>query len=160
MKVPAGKGNFIGRKKEIYSKSPCSFIGWVLSRKQNNSFFFLWVSAFFVGHESSPFWSPNSILRFLLINVLWKYDNILYKCILVLSCFSRVQLFATLWTAVHKIPLSMGILQARILEWSAMTSSSGSFWPRDWTCISCRSCIGRLILYCWATWEACIFKWI
>ena len=26
-----------------------------------------------------------------------------------------------------------GILQARILEWIAMPSSSGSSWPRDWT---------------------------
>ena len=26
----------------------------------------------------------------------------------VLSCFSRVRLFATLWTVTHKPPLSMG----------------------------------------------------
>ena len=26
----------------------------------------------------------------------------------ILSCFSRVQLFATLWTAAHQAPLSMG----------------------------------------------------
>ena len=37
-------------------------------------------------------------------------------CIHVLSCFSRVRLFATLWTAAHQAPLSVGILQARILE--------------------------------------------
>ena len=36
-----------------------------------------------------------------------------------------------------------GILQARILEWVAMPSSRGSFWPRDPTRISCGSCIGR-----------------
>ena len=29
-----------------------------------------------------------------------------------------------------------GILQARIMEWVAV-SSMGSFWPRDWTWISC-----------------------
>ena len=29
-----------------------------------------------------------------------------------------------------------GILQARILQWVAMPSSRGSFWPRDWTCDS------------------------
>ena len=28
-----------------------------------------------------------------------------------LSCFSRVQLFATLWTAAHQAPLSMGFLR-------------------------------------------------
>ena len=40
-----------------------------------------------------------------------------------------------------------GILQARILEWVAMASSRGSFWPRDQTHVSCVSCIGRRILY-------------
>jgi len=29
------------------------------------------------------------------------------------------------------------ILQARILEWVAISYSRGSSWPRDWTCISC-----------------------
>ena len=40
----------------------------------------------------------------------------------------------------------LGILQARILEWVAMPSSSRSSQLRDWSCISCRSCIGRQIL--------------
>ena len=31
----------------------------------------------------------------------------------------------------HQAPLSMGILQARILEWVAMSSSRGSSWPRS-----------------------------
>ena len=44
-----------------------------------------------------------------------------------------------------------GILQARIPERFAISSSRGSSWPRDGTCISC---IGRQILYHWATWEA------
>ena len=34
----------------------------------------------------------------------------------VLSRFSRVQLFATLWTVAHQAHLSMGILQTRVLE--------------------------------------------
>ena len=34
-----------------------------------------------------------------------------------------------------------GIFQARILEWVTVFSSRGSSWPRDWTCISCVSCI-------------------
>ena len=42
---------------------------------------------------------------------------------------SRVQLFATSWTVAHHAPLSMGILQARILEWVAMPSSRGSSRP-------------------------------
>ena len=47
-----------------------------------------------------------------------------------------------------------GILQARILEWVATSSSRGSSWLRDKTCISCTSCIGRQILYHRTTWEA------
>ena len=38
---------------------------------------------------------------------------------------------ATPWTVAHQAPLSMGILQARILEWVAMPSSRGSSQPRD-----------------------------
>ena len=43
----------------------------------------------------------------------------------MLSCFNHVQLFVTVWTAAYQAPLSMGILQARILEWVAMPSSTG-----------------------------------
>ena len=47
----------------------------------------------------------------------------------VLSCFICVQLFTTLWTVAHQAPPSMGILQARILEWVAMPSSRGPSSP-------------------------------
>ena len=47
-----------------------------------------------------------------------------------------------------------GILQVRILEWVNISSSWGSSWPRDQTCVSCVSGIGKQILYHWATWEA------
>ena len=48
-----------------------------------------------------------------------------------------------------------GISQARILEWVAISSYRGPSWPRDQTCVSC---IGRRVLYHWATWEARL-KW-
>ena len=44
----------------------------------------------------------------------------------MLSRFSCVRLFATLWTAARQAPLSMGTLQARLLEWVVMPSSRGS----------------------------------
>ena len=44
-----------------------------------------------------------------------------------------------------------GIFPARILEWVVMPSSN---WFKDWTHVSCISCIGRRILYRWATGEA------
>ena len=44
-----------------------------------------------------------------------------------------------------------GIIQARILEWVAISFSRRSSRPRDQTCISC---IGSWILNHWAIWEA------
>ena len=52
----------------------------------------------------------------------------------VLCCaesLSRVWLFAIPWTVAHQAPLSVGILQARILEWVAKPFSRGSSQPRD-----------------------------
>ena len=46
-----------------------------------------------------------------------------------------------------------GISQASILEWVAISSSRGSLRPRDRTHVSCISCVGRWVLYHWATWE-------
>ena len=40
------------------------------------------------------------------------------------------------WTVARQDPLSMGILQARILEWVAMPRSRGSSQPRDRTQVS------------------------
>ena len=45
-----------------------------------------------------------------------------------------------------------GILQARILEWVAISFSRGSSWPSDWTCLL--HLPYRQILYPWATQEA------
>ena len=53
-------------------------------------------------------------------------------------------------------PLSMGILQARILEWVAMLSSRGSSQPRDQTQVS--SIAGGFFTI-WATREAQILNY-
>ena len=44
-----------------------------------------------------------------------------------------------------------GTSQVRILAWVDISSSRGVSQPRNWTCIFCVSCIGRRILYHWAT---------
>ena len=44
----------------------------------------------------------------------------------MLSCFSCVRLFATLWTVAYDTLLSMGILQAGILKWVAISFSRGA----------------------------------
>ena len=55
---------------------------------------------------------------------------------LLLSCFSRDRLCATLWSATCRL-LCPRDFQARILEWVAMPSSRGPSWPRDRTWVSC-----------------------
>ena len=73
-------------------------------------------------------------------NCLWLKEPPKWRCLAprpyacVLRHFSRVWLSVTPWTAAHQAPLSLGILQARILEWVAVPSSRGPSRPRD--CIS------------------------
>ena len=45
---------------------------------------------------------------------------------------SHVQLFVTTWTGPTGSSV-LGILQARILEWVAISSFRGSSWPSNWT---------------------------
>ena len=47
-----------------------------------------------------------------------------------------VQLFMALWIVACQAPLSMGILQARILEWVTCPSPGESSQPRDQTQVS------------------------
>ena len=57
----------------------------------------------------------------------------------------------TQWTVAHEAPLSIGILQARILEWVAISFSRGSSQLRNWTQVSWIA--GRFFTL-WATGEA------
>ena len=64
---------------------------------------------------------------------------------------TRVWIFVTPWTVAHQVSLSMGILQARILEWVAIPFSRGSSQPRD------RALVSRIaegFFTVWATREA------
>ena len=68
----------------------------------------------------------------------------------MLSYFSHVRLCTTLWAVACQALWSMGILQAKILEWVTMPSSRGSFQTRDRTQVS--SITGGFFTTC-ATWE-------
>ena len=71
---------------------------------------------------------------------------------LKVKSLSRVWLFATPWTDCSPPGSSVhGILQARILEWVAISFSRGFSWPRDQTRVSCSA--GRHFTV-WATREA------
>ena len=59
-------------------------------------------------------------------------------CVCVLSCFSHIRFFVTLWIVACPWDSSvLGIFQARILEWVARPFSRGSSWPRDQTWVLC-----------------------
>ena len=57
----------------------------------------------------------------------------------------------TICNSMDSARLLCEILQARILEWEAISSSRGSSQPRNQTQVSCFA--GRLFTI-WATWEA------
>ena len=104
------------------SKVPLGYMFW--------NIFIAWGKS-----QNSLKWTAVSFfICFLLIPVLSiKYSlfgfNIQILC--MLGNFNFVQLIVTL-----------EVLQARMLEWSATPSSRGSSWPRNWTCISYISSIG------------------
>ena len=60
------------------------------------------------------------------------------------------------WTVAWQASLSMGLPQARILEWVSVSFSRGYSPPRGQTLVSC---IGRQILYHWFTREALKLIW-
>ena len=76
---------------------------------------------------------------------------------LYVSCavLSHVWLFAASWTVARQAPLSMGF--SRQGYWSGLPlPSPGNLPDPGIKPTSCVSCIGRRILYHWATWEAFI----
>ena len=110
-------------------------------------------------------WFYNNTLSYQMINdlslgldcfclSLWLYLKESYSLFLVLfywclcSCSWCLQ---TPGTVALTSPLSMGILQARMLEWVTMPSSRGSSPPRDQTQVSC---IAGRFFTSWASREA------
>ena len=91
--------------------------------------------------------APWSVVMFLVRSCSWWGFSVLSR----VRLSHHVRLFATPWTVVHQAPLSMGILQERILEWVAMSFSRGSSQPRDWTQVSH---IASGFFTVWATKEA------
>ena len=82
------------------------------------------------------------------------------------SCFSHVQLSATLWTVLLQPPLSLRILQAGIIEWVTMPSSRRSSWPRDQTQSLISPALAGRFFTTSTTWGdgalsscLCCFKW-
>ena len=68
--------------------------------------------------------------------------------------FSHVRLFCDPMNCSRPGSPVHGIFQARILEWFDISFSRGFSWPRDWTGVSCVSCVRRQMFYHCATWAS------
>ena len=82
-----------------------------------------------------------------------------YLCTFCHQSLGHVRLFVTHWTVTKLTPFEHRIFQARMLEWVAMLSSTGSFWPRDQTHVFCVSCIAGRFFNTTTAWEACYVVW-
>ena len=74
--------------------------------------------------------------------LIWKFllKEYAFKVLVTLSCLILCDPvdYSPPGSSVH------WILQARILEWVAISSSRGSSLPRDWTCMQCRQILDCL----------------
>ena len=79
----------------------------------------------------------------------YTFTLVLCGCASACSVLICVQLFATLWTVALHTALSMGFSSKN--TGVAISSSSGSSWPRDWTHVSH---LGGRFFYRWSVGEA------
>ena len=93
----------------------------------------------------------HSLDKYMLSTIIWQvlcchkeHSMIITVFVTPWTVWCDNNISATPWTVTRQAPLSMGILQARILEWVAMPSSRVSFQPRDQTQVFPHC---RLILY-------------
>ena len=95
----------------LASMMPCpsGFLSALVTATSSSSFFFFGSSSFMLALSSSKFsYRLSSQLHYPCVSAKW------------------LQLCLTLWIIARQAPLSMGILQATILEWVSMPSFRGS----------------------------------
>ena len=101
-------------------------------------------------YDHTALWRRLGYAVFVLVGYVNNLKKSLSHLLLMFSCSVVSYSFATPWTVAHKAPLSTGF--PRQENWSELLFLSlGDLWPRDRTHISC---IGRWVLYLWATKEA------
>ena len=140
-------------------KFPGCLIIYTRSRKWfylNLKFFQKWIC--FAGFQEPP----PKIMTPQVHYYIATFGRCVCVCVCVCVC-SVARSCLTLCNPLDCSPLGSsvhGISPARILEWVAISYSRGSSWPRDQTCVSCISCIGRQSLYHWVTWEVYKYTYI
>ena len=109
------------------------------------------VGAFLEPYNHTQMWSPShwkTKVHLLQSQNSWVKRPKCKACVYACSVVSASMDCSPPGSSVHRIS------QTRILEWVAISSSRGSSWLRDRTCISFSFCIYRQILYHWAAWRA------
>ena len=100
-----------------------------------------------------PFKNPPlciAVLSYLIfmLSVFWKKIVQMYWCLQIQMSGPNGMMYMSACVHVHSIvfdslwPLSMGF-SVKNTEWVAISFFRWSSWPRDRTCISCVSCIGK-----------------
>ena len=146
----------------------CRWIFYQLSHKESPRIL-AWVAYTFSSGSSGPrnrtgvscvagrFFTKWAVREALLPPKWWWCVELWAECLCAcVLCAVCCQSFLTLCDPTHCSPLGSsvhGISQAIILEWVAISYSRAYSPPRDWTCVSCVSCLGRRILYHCTTWE-------
>ena len=97
----------------------------------------IWKFLLFLSFSDTKECTRDSRISFLLSYNWTCFKRNLSHC--VLSHFSRVALFATLWMVAHQVPLSMGFSGQEY--WRGSSKPRRSSRPRDKTCVSCGSFI-------------------
>ena len=123
--------SFISHILSVYRTSQC-FSCWRFSSEKNiiNNKHKLSL------RESTCWWGETE-------RIIQSMQNIVAVVAQLLSC---IRLFCDLMDRRSPGSSVHGIIPARILEWVAVSSFRGSFWPRDQTRVSCS---GGWILYHW-----------
>ena len=95
----------------------------------------------FILQDAVPFFNPKFILT--------TQKKHCRSCIQAQSCLNLLQPHG-LWPTRLLCPWGFPGKNTGV---GVISSSKGSSWPRYRSCISCISCIGRWVLYHYATWE-------
>ena len=121
---------------------------------------FLWLivlKSFYICLQTSPSQILHKVFWFITnFRVSWGGagaggSGTLWPCAVLCIVAQLFPLFVSLWTVARRTPLSVGIPQARILEWAAMPSSRGSSQRSDQTQVSC---IAGTFFTIWVSREA------
>ena len=83
--------------------------------------------------KATSLWLSGLLKWKLLYTLIWQFGgkSTMSACSVMSDSVTPCMDCSTLGSSVH------GILQARILEWVAISFSRGSSQPRDWNCVSC-----------------------